>query len=435
MASLPGFAAPKATTLKGFADAKPGGEGSASAPPPGQQALSKPGAAAAARAAAPTALHGFAAPKAAAAPGFAAPKASAPPPPPAVPKTGAAAIPPGRDGGIVPRGPRLSTSFVAGGAARQVERKARPTASDVCEDCGWRECQCAHKKVVRVVGPPLPEGARCRVCYEGPEDEALVSPCACRGDSAFAHVSCLVRWAESAPASTGGASSYSCPTCKTRYHGETARTLAVLQVDLSLDAAERAEDSALAQENVELACFNLSLVALRERTSVDEAFLKARLRKATRRARMPTVLAKVRSKESRQQKLLEQGAPLSAEDEARLRAKANAPAATAQLEMDRCETRTALAWALADRCVRVVEGARDHKGERQLLKDATDARDFARSAHADAKRICGAGHPDALRHFRAFGQMSMLLRYVKEDQAQRAKRDQRSDRLNRGSGV
>ena len=34
----------------------------------------------------------------------------------------------------------------------------------------------------------------CRYCFDGGEDEPLVSPCACRGDQKYVHLSCLRRW-------------------------------------------------------------------------------------------------------------------------------------------------------------------------------------------------------------------------------------------------
>ena len=57
-------------------------------------------------------------------------------------RTGAAAILPGRDGGAVPRGPRLSDKWVRAGSCRQEGRSKRPPrrCGDVCDDCGWRDC-------------------------------------------------------------------------------------------------------------------------------------------------------------------------------------------------------------------------------------------------------------------------------------------------------
>ena len=68
-------------------------------------------------------------------------------------------------------------------------------------------------------------GQRCYICLEAvaPDtNEGLVRMCACRGDSGFAHVSCLARGAQAAverDADTGGARWYTCGLCKQKYHG------------------------------------------------------------------------------------------------------------------------------------------------------------------------------------------------------------------------
>ena len=83
-----------------------------------------------------------------------------------------------------PAGPAPVRQVGVGGSARKVVAAPRtPASRDVCDDCGWRDCQCAHRKVVRVVRAPLPAGAACRVCFCGEEDEPLFQPCACRGES------------------------------------------------------------------------------------------------------------------------------------------------------------------------------------------------------------------------------------------------------------
>ncbi|KAH8095293.1 ubiquitin-protein transferase [Aureococcus anophagefferens] len=210
MAALAGFAPPK--KLAGFADAKKQLKGFADAAPAKSAAAPLTSAAAAA----PTrrgAAQGLRRGEARAAPGLRRGEARAA-------FRGAVAVDPARASALVPRGVPLTKSIGAGGAARRTMLAEPTVASGVCDGCGWRECQCAHAKVAKLVGPPLPADARCRVCFEGPEDsdEPLVSPCACRGDSKYAHASCLAAWAEAA-SRRGGAQSYKCPTCKTRYFG------------------------------------------------------------------------------------------------------------------------------------------------------------------------------------------------------------------------
>jgi len=42
---------------------------------------------------------------------------------------------------------------------------------------------------------PIEENEQlCRYCFDGPEDEPLISPCDCRGDQKYVHISCLRRW-------------------------------------------------------------------------------------------------------------------------------------------------------------------------------------------------------------------------------------------------
>ena len=74
------------------------------------------------------------------------------------------------------------------------------------------------------------KGQTCYICMEGAErrhtaNEGLVRMCACRGTSGFAHVSCLVRQAQTSVAEaeennrrTGWDRWYSCGLCEQRYH-------------------------------------------------------------------------------------------------------------------------------------------------------------------------------------------------------------------------
>ena len=164
-------------------------------------------------------LSGFA-PAKPVATGFAAPKSIRA-------RTGAAAIPPGRDGGVVPRGPRLSDKWVSGGSARKVVAKPHtPASRDVCDDCGWRDCQCAHRKVVRVVRAPLPAGAACRVCFCGEEEGRLFAPCRCKGTMRWVHPHCLNEWRA---ASVNARSFYTCEQCGYRYRTERTWLADVLQ--------------------------------------------------------------------------------------------------------------------------------------------------------------------------------------------------------------
>ncbi|KAL9187256.1 hypothetical protein ACHAXT_001359 [Thalassiosira profunda] len=95
--------------------------------------------------------------------------------------------------------------------------------------------------------PPTAPGASCWICLEeGPDDAGnpLVRECSCRGDSAgFAHVSCLIEYAEKKCVSTIGTNQESfdaawlkpftvCPNCNQKYRGELAIELATARVDL-----------------------------------------------------------------------------------------------------------------------------------------------------------------------------------------------------------
>ena len=67
-------------------------------------------------------------------------------------------------------------------------------------------------------------GQTCYICYgEGDEEEGLVRGCSCRGESGFAHVSCLARQAQVAVERGGGPRFdrwYSCGLCEQEYHGD-----------------------------------------------------------------------------------------------------------------------------------------------------------------------------------------------------------------------
>ncbi len=67
------------------------------------------------------------------------------------------------------------------------------------------------------------KGQTCYICYgEGDEEEGLVRGCSCRGESGFAHISCLARQAEVAVERGGGPGFdrwYTCGLCEQEYHG------------------------------------------------------------------------------------------------------------------------------------------------------------------------------------------------------------------------
>jgi len=346
---------------------------------------------------------------------------------PVVARTGAAAIPPGRCGGVVPRGTRLSNAMVSGGSARRVVAapRASPSSRDTCEDCGWRDCQCAHRKVARVVKAPLPQGAACRVCFCGEEDEPLWSPCACRGESAYAHASCLRKWAELATVST--AASYECPTCKTRYTGPTAVALAVDRVDFEFDR------SGPASRHAEVACANLVVVGLRDGVAVDETLLRRMLRKETRRDRMESVLASIKKCELKRDKAIEATKEsLLDVDEPALRTRCDAPATTAAEQLSRADSRLELAFVLAERCVRRLNDNDRHREEdRKLGVAAAEALSLAQAAHGDVKRILGEKHDDTRRHLRCVGRLHALDKHLKEAVAQQKKREDLAERLAR----
>ena len=64
-------------------------------------------------------------------------------------------------------------------------------------------CHCKETKAVN----GLPTGSQtsqddqskeilliCRICYNGNEEEPLLSPCSCSGSIKFVHQSCLLKW-------------------------------------------------------------------------------------------------------------------------------------------------------------------------------------------------------------------------------------------------
>ena len=101
---------------------------------------------------------------------------------------------------------------------------------------GGAEQYHADKKYKEAVAVAVEDCAKdtknqtCYICMEGAErrhmaNEGLVRMCACRGTSGFAHVSCLVRQAQTSVAEaeennrrTGWDRWYSCGLCEQRYH-------------------------------------------------------------------------------------------------------------------------------------------------------------------------------------------------------------------------
>ncbi len=77
---------------------------------------------------------------------------------------------------------------------------------------------------------PTEQGAACRICLsdEGP----LITPCACRGDSAHVHVACLARWARAKEPRVDAWRR--CGVCLTTYSGEGAVALAEEFLERSL---------------------------------------------------------------------------------------------------------------------------------------------------------------------------------------------------------
>ncbi|KAH8058585.1 ubiquitin-protein transferase [Aureococcus anophagefferens] len=270
--------------------------------------------------------------------------------------------------------------------------------------------------------------ARC-VCFEGPEDsdEPLVSPCACRGDSKYAHASCLAAWAEAA-SRRGGAQSYKCPTCKTRYFGATAVALAVQRVDLELDRpAAPADDGDLT--NVEAAVYNMKVVCAYEDVALDAALLKRYLNRATRAARAPEVLAVLARLDGGRGP----GGGGDRPDERALAAEvAAADPKTSADELDLASKRHVLSMLVVERCVLAREdagGVASARDERRYLDDAEKAKALAAAALATCRRILGPSHPDTGKYLRFFGQISMVCRFLGDNVATRAKREAAVERL------
>lgn len=67
----------------------------------------------------------------------------------------------------------------------------------------------------------------CRICFSDASDEALASPCGCRGSSAFIHYTCLAEWYRT----RADWDSLDCPTCKQPYEGSTAIKLGCIGLD------------------------------------------------------------------------------------------------------------------------------------------------------------------------------------------------------------
>ena len=82
---------------------------------------------------------------------------------------------------------------------------------------------------------PTVQGAACRICLsdEGP----LITPCACRGDSAHVHVACLARWARAKEPRVDAWRR--CGVCLTTYSGEGAVALAEEFLERSLSRNSR----------------------------------------------------------------------------------------------------------------------------------------------------------------------------------------------------
>ena len=217
-------------------------------------------------------------------------------------------------------GPRLSDKWVSGGSARAVAARAHtPRRGDACDDCGWRDCQCAHRKVVRVVRGAAARGSGVsRMLLRRGGRAALqptrvprrvgvrprVLPAQMGGDGDGVHGR-LLRVPDAG---------------KTRYTGPTAVALAVDRVDLEYDRS--GPDS----RHADVACANLVVVGLREGTTIDAALLRRQLRKDTRRDRLDSVLASIKKCEQKRDKAIEATkASLLDVDEGALRQNATRP--------------------------------------------------------------------------------------------------------------
>jgi tetratricopeptide (TPR) repeat protein len=77
---------------------------------------------------------------------------------------------------------------------------------------------------------PTAQGATCRICLS--DEGELITPCACRGDSAHVHVACLARWARSVEPRVDAWRR--CGVCLTTYSGAGAVALAEEFLERSL---------------------------------------------------------------------------------------------------------------------------------------------------------------------------------------------------------
>ena len=77
---------------------------------------------------------------------------------------------------------------------------------------------------------PTAQGATCRICLS--DEGELITPCACRGDSAHVHVACLARWARSVEPRVDAWRR--CGVCLTTYGGAGAVALAEEFLERSL---------------------------------------------------------------------------------------------------------------------------------------------------------------------------------------------------------
>merc|ERR1719158_2681079 len=80
----------------------------------------------------------------------------------------------------------------------------------------------AQVAVVRPVRPTFDHSPswKCRVCFSAGR-EALISPCPCRGTSAFVHFSCMTKFHET----QGQWSKLEWPTCGHKYEQSVAQEL------------------------------------------------------------------------------------------------------------------------------------------------------------------------------------------------------------------
>ncbi|XP_065280633.1 E3 ubiquitin-protein ligase MARCHF2-like [Dermacentor albipictus] len=68
-----------------------------------------------------------------------------------------------------------------------------PEVMNDLEDDSARDCVSPDKPSGDLNGA-VNSGPICRICYEGDQEDPLVSPCSCTGTMAFVHVSCLEHW-------------------------------------------------------------------------------------------------------------------------------------------------------------------------------------------------------------------------------------------------